>query len=805
MLRKLIYSVVLITLALLRPATCSVVTASQLQLADSGRTSFLITVASDASVPEKNAASELSLYLKKITGAEFKITTPEQALGKYIIAVGPGAAGIIMPKLALDKAKLGDDGIAIKTDSSHLVLSGAKGSLRGTLYAVYTFLEDICGVRWWTQNDNFVPRKPNLAIDKLNKSYVPPFRYREALYRILDGNVNNTDESNRVAKAKFLAQSKFNGHFNAIPTDWGGSYFIIGWCHTSEMFMPPSTYFAQHPEWYSEIKGRRVGYLSQLCNTNDEMIAELTKNVLAAIAYRPDAGIISVTQNDWQNYCQCAKCSALDKAEGSPSGSLLYCVNKVAETVEQKYPGFLVETLAYQYTRKPPKTIRPRSNVLIRLAVIERSGVQPINDVLNKKLMEDLQNWKAAAPNLFIWDYTADMGGAFTTHPNLAVFAPDTRTYAASNVVGVFFEGNHYSGDARGDFDELKTYLMSHMLWNPKQNEKQIITDFLNGYYGKAGPVLKHYLDIINAKSRKVWLSSCGGDGDASWMDMDIMNKSTKLFDKAEAMVAGDSVLLNRVRRARLQLDHQWLRRYSAYKQTAATQHKAFLGPQDVEAATESFLSRVEVFEGNSISAEGAGDLKQYGMKMRMRANNIAKPSHLPAQFAGLPGDQVVDIQEQDFAVSSGAAIEPDAKASNGYAAKMDPSVVSWSVQFRGIGGLVMPGKWHVYANVRCEKIKDNGIAFTGGIYDMVTTKNLVGLSANIEDTNITTDVDPNIQTEKTVTSPKGAGDGEYQLYDLGIHNLGGQCYVWFGTTGGVNPENVKAIYIDRVIFVKEK
>ncbi len=799
------YMAVLLVLASLLLGTCTALTASPLQLADSGRTQYVISLSSDASAPEKNAASELAYYLNKITGAEFKTTAPEQASGKYIIAVGPGAAKKTMPKLTLDKARLGDDGIVMKSDSTRLVLTGATGSSRGTLYAVYTFLEDICGVRWWTQNDRFIPYKPNLNIDKLNTFYTPTFRYREALYRNLDGNVNNSVESQRITKAKFLAHSKYNGHFNAIPAQWGGSYYIIGWCHTSEMFMPPSTYFAQHPEWYSEINGKRVGHLSQLCNTNDEMIAELTKNVLVAIAKQPDAGIISVSQNDWQNYCQCAKCSALDKAEGSPSGSLLYCVNKVAEAVEQKYPGFLVETLAYQYTRKPPKTIRPRNNVLIRLAVIERSGVQPIDDPLNKKLMEDLQSWKAAAPNLFIWDYTADMWAPFTTHPNLSVFAPDARNYAKSNVVGVFFEGNHYAGDARGDFDELKTYLMAHMLWNPKEDENRVVTDFLNGYYGKAGPYIKRYLDLINSKSRKVWISSCGGDGNAYWMDLDTMNMSTKLFNQSEAAVADNVTILNRVKRARLQLDHQWLCRYSGYKQTATTQHKPFLGPRDAMVATDAFLARVQQFEGNDIAAEGAGNLQQYSIKMRMRTQNMVKPTDLPSQFKSLPRDQVIDIQEQDFAVSAGAVIGPDSKASNGFAAIMDPSVVSWAVQFRGIGGLVMPGKWHVYASVRCEKIKDKGIAFTGGIYDIVTTRNLVGLSANIEDTTVTTDVDPNVQTEKTVTSSKGAGDGEYQLYDLGVHDLSGQCYVWFGTTGGVSPENVKGIYIDRCIFVKEK
>jgi len=759
----------------------------------------VIIVASDASAAEKNAASELAFYLNKITGAEFEITTPDQAKGRQAIAVGPGAAKSMAAGLTLGKSKLGDDGIVIKTVPSGLILTGAEGSKRGTLYAVYTFLEDTCGVRWWTSKDSYIPSKPNLTIRNQDINYTPIFRYREALYTNLSYAANNE------SLAKFLVKSKFNGHFNKIPAQWGGSYNIIGWCHTFDSLMPPSVYFAEHPEWYSEIKGKRVGHQAQLCCTNDEMIAQLTKNVLAAIEAQPDSGIISVTQNDCENNCQCAKCAALDKAEGSPQGSLLYCINKVAAAVDKKYPGFLVETLAYWYTRKPPKTIRPRDNVLIRMAVIERSGAQPLNDPMNKKLMDDLKNWKAAAPNLFIWDYTANMLSPFTPHPNLSVFAPDARTYAANNVVGVFYEGNHYAGDARGDFDELKNYVMCHVLWNPKQNEKKLIMDFLNGYYGKAGPVLKNYLDLLDAKSRKVKIGSCGGETDASWMDLDAMNKATKLFDKAEAAASDDSVILNRVKRARLQLEHQWLCRYSTYKKDAAVGHKPFLGPIDISTGTETFISNLETCEGNGAAAEGAGDLRQYAIKLRLRARSAAKPIDLPSQFASLPNDQVVDIQEENITTYTGGSIEPDSKASNGFAAKLDPAVVSWSVQYKGIGNSLAAGKWHVYASVRCDKIRDTGTAFTAGIYDMGSGKNLVGLTVNIEDTSATTPVDPNIEQEKTVTPQKGAGDGEYHLYDLGVHDLSSDDYVWFGTTGGVSPENLKAIYVDRIIFVKEK
>ena len=67
-----------------------------------------------------------------------------------MVAVGPGAAKAVLPGLDLDKAALGEDGIVLKSAPPHLVLTGAAGSRRGTLYAVYEFLERELGVRWWT-------------------------------------------------------------------------------------------------------------------------------------------------------------------------------------------------------------------------------------------------------------------------------------------------------------------------------------------------------------------------------------------------------------------------------------------------------------------------------------------------------------------------------------------------------------------------------------------------------------------------------------------------------------------------------
>ena len=63
---------------------------------------------------------------------------------------------------------------------------------------------------------------------------------------------------------------------------------------------------------------------------------------------------------------------------GSTAASLLEFVNAIAEAIEKDHLNDFIDTLAYQYTRKPPQTIRPRRNVIVRLCSIEskKQGVE---------------------------------------------------------------------------------------------------------------------------------------------------------------------------------------------------------------------------------------------------------------------------------------------------------------------------------------------------------------------------------------------------------------------------------------------
>ncbi len=327
-----------------------------LVLTTNGGTDYVITLPDKPDPPVRTAAKELQEHIRQVTGVTLPIRGQHDVLEEAAqILVGPSSRlKRLMPQLDVDS--LGHDGIVVKTVGNKLVLVGRPP--RGTLYAVYTFLEDVVGCRWWTSTESYAPKKANLSIPETDIRYVPALRYREAFYR---------DAFN----SPFAARLKLNGHHHRVPAEYGDHYRFVGFVHTFFPLIPPDKYFADHPEWYSEINGKRTAERSQLCLTNDEMRRELVKNVLQRLRADPKAGFISVSQNDWHRRCQCKKCLAIEQLEGAPSGPMIRFVNAVAEEVEKEFPDVLVETLAYQYTRKPPKHVKPRHNVVVRLCSIE--------------------------------------------------------------------------------------------------------------------------------------------------------------------------------------------------------------------------------------------------------------------------------------------------------------------------------------------------------------------------------------------------------------------------------------------------
>jgi hypothetical protein len=574
---------------------CSPAAASELVLSSGGKTQASIVVSPDATLSEQTAAKELADNLKQITGADFQVvdSASDSPTSKHIYIGQTMLVKEMLPDV--DFSRLKRDTIIIRRVGDDLVLSGDRP--RGSLYAVYTFLENAVGCRWWTPSASHIPRKSTLRVNIKDQIYAPPFIYREAFYNQV---INRNPE--------FSAKLKLDGHFQPIKPDYGGHYSIIGWCHTYYKLIPPSKYFIDHPEWFSEIDGKRVSKGAQLCLSNQELQKEVARNAIERIRKNPAAGMISISQNDTNGPCQCANCRAIVQQEGAESGPVIMFANAVAEEIEKQYPNFLVETLAYRYTLRAPAHIRPRRNVIVRLCTMGANFAKPLDDPANAAFCGILKDWQAIAPQLYVWDYTAGFANFMLPHPNFRSLAPNIRLFARSNVIGLFEQGDGFNPDA--DFAALKTWYMAHLMWNPKQDESKLMDQFLDGYYGAAGQYLRQYIDLIcdsvaAKRQRLPW-----DNDDYGFLSPEVLSQAVALFDAAEKAVGNDQELLRRVRLQR-----------SAVDLAAVTN----LPPSpDLKPALDRFLA-VSDESGNFTKYEGSGLLPSYRDELKAKVSEPRK------------------------------------------------------------------------------------------------------------------------------------------------------------------------------------
>ncbi len=368
-----------------------------------------------------------------------------------------------------------DDGFAILVDGTRLHITAHL--TRGVVYGIYAFAEDYIGARYLSSRDRFVSPVGEAKVPAdLRRIDNPGFMSRDVFWYDLLHPAEDSD---------FDFPCAMRSNHGEMPHVGGGVSYAGGLVHT----LPDLAGTAHEPG-------------VQPCLSDENTFVTVRKNVIKWLEENPEAKIISVSQNDSyaeQLGCQCDACRAIDEREGTPMGSLLTFVNRIADSIKDDYPDVWVDTLAYRYTRKAPRTVVPADNVLIRLCSIECCFSHPLDDPScphNVAFVKDIEEWSAICKHLYIWDYTTDFLFYLSPFPNLDVLRRNVRFFKAHNVIGMFEQGNYES--LSGELGELRAYLLSRLLWNPDMTEEEYNTHmdrFLADYYGKGWQSIRAYID----------------------------------------------------------------------------------------------------------------------------------------------------------------------------------------------------------------------------------------------------------------------------------------------------------------------
>lgn len=700
-----------------------------LTLAGPGQTPLPIVLGDAPSLPEQHAASELAQYLGQVTGRAFTASA-ESSLPEAPGRIYVGSTAFAKAQ-GLDVAALGPEEWVFRVTDHDVVIAG--GRPRGTLYAVYHFLEDVVGVHWWNPFEEGVPNTPTLNVPALERRGKPVLRYRD-IYMLYGGD-----------RGRFAARNRLNRDGDAgIAADYGGEmgYGPPYHVHTFYTYFPPEKYFGEHPEWFSMIDGKRNAEQAQLCLTNPELRAAFLEKLKAYIeqaradaekAGQPAPTVFDVSQNDWGGMCQCPACQAIATAEESESGPLLDFLNWLVDAIKEPYPGVYIDSLAYMMTQKPPKSIHPRDNLILRLCDTGSNFTRPITDQENVQFREHLLSWARIAKNLRLWNYAVTYAPFYGLPlPTVQTYPVNYQFFAEHNVEGVFTEHEY---PVLADMRDFKIWMMMKMLEDPYQDYGALVRTFTDGFYGPAGEHVRAYLACLEkaAEAKPSYLSMGASPRQYHYLDLAFIREAQGLFDQAEAAVKDDSALLRRVRYARLPLDRASLVKYRDLTSAwAGSGQDPQQFPLDLDAigkrCRDTWYAQIDfrLPAGQREAARAEADAELNPLLVRP----VFPP--LPEAFRGLPPGTVIDYTaDLTRNWQDEAKRVPDAEAESGLSNRL----------------VLSGGEGQKYA-----------LPMPWGLYDVIHARGVANAVIHAEDV---------------------AGPG-YHWYKMGAFPIGSSYYVYF-------------------------
>jgi hypothetical protein len=465
---------------------------TELVLAQGGKAQMPIIIYGASEETEK-VAEELAGYLKRITGATFKITT------------GKGTEGIVLgnltefpnPSLAKDLEIRnnfdGKEAYVIRSEPNRLLLLGATD--KGVSHAVFRLLETL-GCRWFfpAKEWEVVPSIPTLKVS-INETDRPAILSRAIVYGY--GYFYDENGLDPRCASDYASWCRHNRVDKSMQDSFGHAWQSI--IHDNRKT------FEQHPEYLPLLKGKRVSLPKdtegiQMCVSNPAVRKLAAQWVLDQFDKKPELDMVSIGPSDGVDQCQCEDCVKL----GSISDRVFGLANEVGKTVAKTYPGKTVGAYAYcDYTEPPSFPLGP--NVYVQLT----SGF----NISKLSFNELIALWSKFSKNLGIYDYYSvwlwdrDLlpGGRVGSIRYLQESIPFFIAHHATSLNAE--SGNNWGPHGRG------YYVASKLMWNPKADVRGTLEDFYAKAFGPAGPVMKRFYERYDADNKPLICAPTLGAG----------------------------------------------------------------------------------------------------------------------------------------------------------------------------------------------------------------------------------------------------------------------------------------------------
>ncbi len=425
---------------------------------------YVIACNAEAGGVIPTAAAELQKYIELTCGAALEIDSD---------GVEAGTKRILIDENIVEDT----DDFKYYTDEDGLVLAGS--AKRGALYAVYNFLEEQLGWRFFAADTEVCNEARSIRIKNLDYTYEHAFEIRDIYWtEAFDDMFSVKRYQNGEGKRRVLAND------NPDSIALGGSE-------------------SMHPNGTHTIAAlSETGDHEQPCLSDETVYQNILKNVIAWLSEDTTRKSIHISQNNNENWCMCEACFEDIDKYGAPAATIIKMLNRLDEDLKAAgYEDITLVTFAYKYSFKCPTGIVCNEDVAVEVITNDFCFNHAFDDpdcAINAKRLKTLKSWAAICSNLYVWDYSVNFMYYLSPFPNFDVIRDNMRVFNELGAVAMLSQGNYQT--VSPEFGALRTYLLAKLMQNPTMSEEEYnrhMNEFLEAYYGAGWENIRAYIDYF--------------------------------------------------------------------------------------------------------------------------------------------------------------------------------------------------------------------------------------------------------------------------------------------------------------------
>lgn len=519
-----------------------------------------ITIGASATDIEQYAAKELQRAIQKMSGHSLPIIGSEGYIKGIVIVIGTpqtnGKLGALAKMLNLNAGN--DEQIAIKRIGNILYIGGK--TPRAALYATYTFMQDVLGIRWLWPGDSgeFIPIRKTIGIGEIDISAAPGLAIRSLA---ITGTRNGDPDTDT-----WMARNRLNNV--SVPTD---AYTYKEKTSVRKMkgfqthisghnFILPDSLLKTHPEYIAELDGKRTfqpGFAHQLCWSNPNVQNEMAAMLKQWWNQNPFLDAIRFYPADNQRYCKCEQC----KEMGDVSTRWQKFSDIIIQKVEQYHPGKKYQTYAYQGYKSVPQT-NPANFNFIGYALYDASYRHLLSSESqhNELPINEMNGWLAKGANMGIRGYEFIIFKDPMFVPTVSWVTDQVKWITNKGMAGYASELPAYGSpqtaspeDTYWNASRISLYAVAQAMWDLTLSADSIIRNWCNTIYGPAAnDIADYYREIENEWMNKTQKLSVYTNAPVSYVDsflsVSAFEKLYKHFEIARSKVEQltDTILKSR-------------------------------------------------------------------------------------------------------------------------------------------------------------------------------------------------------------------------------------------------------------------